>query len=254
MSAVPLRLVVAAYNEGPNLEGLFVRLAAALSGRAWRAFVVDDGSKDDTAAVLARLTAKLPVTPVVHPVNRGIAQVFLSGLRAALAGADEDDAVAILEGDGTSDPALLPAMQDRLSGKDVDVVIASRQVPGGSYRNFPFKRLVFSLAANTMLRAVCGLEGVRDYTIFYRVYRAGPLRRALEANGDAFVSVGGFACNAEMLLRLGPFSRGAAEVPFVYDYGLKKGASSMKLGGNLLSYVRLFRIHAEASRGAARRP
>lgn len=252
MSATPLRVVVAAYNEGRNLEGLFARLERALAGRAWRAFVVDDGSKDDTPAVLARLAARLPVTPVVHPVNRGIAAVFLSGLRAALEGADADDAVAVLEGDGTSDPELLPRMQDRLAGGDVDVVIASRQMPGGAYWNFPLKRLLLSVVANRLLRAVCGLPGVRDYTIFYRVYRAGPLRRALEANGDAFTSVGGFACNAEMLLRLGPYSRGAAEVPFVYDYGLKKGASSMKLGGNLLSYVRLFRIHAAAARGGAR--
>ena len=248
----PLRLVVAAYNEAANLEGLFAGVETALAGASWRAFVVDDGSKDGTAAVLARLAARLPLTPVVHPVNCGIAAVFLSGLRAALKDAGPDDAVAILEGDGTSDPALLPAMRDRLAQGDVDVVIASRQVPGGEYRNFPPKRLLMSLAANAMLRLVCGLKGVRDYTIFYRVYRAGPLKRALEANGDAFTSVGGFACNAEMLLRLGPYSRGAAEVPFVYDYGLKKGASSMKLGGNLLSYVRLFRIHAEAAKGGAR--
>lgn len=247
-----LRLVVAAYNEAANLPGLFARVEAALAGTPWRAFVVDDGSRDGTDRVLADIAARLPVTPVVHPVNRGIAQVFLSGLRAALEGAGEDDGVAVLEGDGTSDPALLPAMRERLARGDVDVVIASRQVPGGAYRGFPAKRLALSVAANALLRLVCGLPGVRDYTIFYRLYRAGPLRRALEANGDAFTSVGGFACNAEMLLRLGPFSRGAAEVPFVYDYGLKKGASSMKVGGNIVSYLRLFRIHREAFRGGAR--
>ncbi len=60
---------------------------------------------------------------------------------------------SLLEGDGTSDPALLPAMQDRLAAHDVDVVIASRQVEGGSYRNFPFKRLLFSLAAKGILAA-----------------------------------------------------------------------------------------------------
>ena len=99
-----------------------------------------------------------------------------------------------------------------------------------------------SRAANLMLRLFCRIRGVRDYTIFYRAYRAGPLRRALEAYGDRFTSVGGFACNAEMLLRLGPFIRRVREVPFIYDYGVKKGASSMSIGGNLRSYFHLFRI------------
>lgn len=249
MSAVPLRLVIPAYNEGRNLEALVTRLSASLAalGRPWRAFVVDDGSRDDTAAVLARLAGRFPLTPLSHGVNRGIAQVFLTGLRAAVAGADDDDAVAIIEGDGTSDPAVLPQMLEALV-PPCGVVIASRHVPGGAYRRFPLHRVVMSLAANALLRWICPVPGARDYSIFYRVYRAGPLKKALAADGDAFTSVGGFACNAEMLIRLRPWMGTVREVPFVYDYGVKKGRSSMKLVENLRSYVRLFRIHKEVER------
>jgi dolichol-phosphate mannosyltransferase len=124
-----------------------------------------------------------------------------------------------------------------------DVVIASRYAPGGAYRNFPFKRLVLSLGANWLLRLACPIPNVRDFTIFFRAYRAGPMKRALEAYGDRFTSSGGFACNAEMLLRLRPFIREAREAPLVYDYSLRRGKSSMRVGSNLRSYLSLLRVH-----------
>ncbi|MBI3300001.1 MAG: glycosyltransferase [Elusimicrobia bacterium] len=234
MSGPALRLVILAYNEGRSLEGLFARLEPA-----WKVFVVDDGSTDDTAGVLARVMAKGRVfTLKRHPVNRGLAAAFLTGLRAAVEGAGDDEVVAVLEGDGTSDPALLPAMAAALT-PPCDVVIASRHVPGGGYRRFPFQRHCLSVAANAVLRAVCGLPGVRDYSIFYRLYRVGPLKAALAEHGDALTSVGGFASNAEILLRLAPFVREFREVPFVYDYGVKPGASSLRPAGELPRYLRL---------------
>lgn len=235
------RLVVAAYNEGANLASLCGRVKTAMTAAAipYSMFVVDDGSKDSTPEVLRELAGSHPLRHIRHEVNRGIAAVFLTGMRAALEGAAPDDPVVVMEGDGTSDPALLPRLIAALEGP-CDVAIASRYAPGGAYRGFPLKRLLLSRAANLLLRLVYRLPGVRDYTIFYRAYRSGPLRRALEAHGEDFTSAGGFACNAQMLLRLRGFSRGMCEVPFVYDYGVKKGKSSMRIMKNLRSYLSLF--------------
>lgn len=239
--------MVAAYNEAANLPGLCERIRAAMGGRPYRILLVDDGSRDSTASTATALAREHPLSLILHPVNRGIAAVFLSGLRAAVSDSGPDDPVAILEGDGTSDPSLLPKMIEAL-GDDCDVVIASRYRPGGGYRSFPFKRSVLSHGANALLRLVCRVRGVTDYTIFYRVYRASLLKRALEEHGERLTSVGGFACNAEMLLRMGRLCRGIREVPFVYDYGLRKGRSSMRIGKNLASYARLFRIFFSSSR------
>lgn len=237
-------MVVPAYNESRGLPALCERVRAALagSGTSYALHVVDDGSGDGTAEAARRLAAAHPLRLHVHARNRGVAAAFLTGLRAALEGAAEDDAVAVLEADGTCDPTLLPALLAALA-PPCDVAIASRHAPGGGYRRFPLKRLALSLAANALLRRACGLPGVRDYTIFYRAYRAGPLRRALAACGDRFTSVGGFACNAEMLLRLSPFVRTAREVPLVYDYGVKRSASAMRTLPNLLSYAALLRVY-----------
>jgi dolichol-phosphate mannosyltransferase len=242
-SETPLRIVIPAYREAPNLPSLCERITAAVrpTGLGYRLFIVDDGSPDDTVRVLAELRGAHPISELRHPVNRGIAAAFLTGMRAAVAGAAEDDAVVVLEGDGTSDPALIPTLAAALSGP-CDAAIASRYAPGGAYLRFPCKRLFLSHAANALLRWVCRMPGVRDYTIFFRAYRAGPLSRALAAYGDRFTSVGGFACNAEMLLRLAPFIRAVREIPLVYDYGLRKGQSSMRIATNILSYGALFRV------------
>ena len=53
-----------------------------------------------------------------------------------------------------------------------DVVCGSRYVPGGGYRNFPLKRWIFSVGANLTMQWYCGLRPVKDYTLFYRGYRA----------------------------------------------------------------------------------
>lgn len=236
-----VRIIVPAYNEAANLPGVCERVREALAGRAYRLFVVNDGSQDDTAAVAGRLAAAHPISVVTHPVNRGIAAVFLSGIRAALDGAGDDELVVIMEGDGTSDAALLPAMLSAVGG-GADVAIASRYLPGGEHRQFPLQRLLLSHGANAMLRLLIHLPGVTDYTIFYRAYRARVLRRGLEADGERLTSVGGFACNAELLLRVSRFCRRIAELPFVYDYGLKRGKSGMRIANNLLSYAKLFWI------------
>jgi dolichol-phosphate mannosyltransferase len=245
-----LRLVIPAYNEGKNLAPLCERIRSALKPleRPYELFVVNDGSVDDTEAVARELSKTHPMKLLRHERNRGIAAVFLTGLRAALEGAGEDDAVVVLEGDGTSSPETIPRMIETLA-PPCDVVIASRYAPGGSYKGFPAKRLLLSRAANLLLRWLCPMPGVRDYTIFFRAYRAGPLRRAVAAYGDRFTSTGGFACNAEMLLRLRGHIGEAREVPFEYDYARKRGKSAMRISSNLLSYARLFRIfHFERRR------
>ena len=238
MSAI--RIVIPAYNEAANLPALCERIQVALE-KPYKLFIVNDGSKDGTREVLEKLAKAHPIEALTHEVNRGIAAVFLTGLRAASADAEDDDAVVVMEGDGTSAPEILGEMLDKLSG-DCDVVIASRYQQGGSYKDFPPKRLFLSCAANTLLGLICRVPGVQDYTIFYRAYRAGPLKRALKEFGDRFTSTGGFACNADMLLRLKPFIREVREVPLVYDYSIKKGASSMNIEKNLKSYLELFRI------------
>ena len=55
-----ISLVIPIYNEAPNIEALYGEITAALSawGRAYEVLLIDDGSTDGSAALLASLPAR----------------------------------------------------------------------------------------------------------------------------------------------------------------------------------------------------
>jgi len=86
MSITPsVSVMVAAYNEAATLEGAVSDALAALDGVSdFEVIIVDDGSTDGTAEIADRLSIEQPGVRVIHhPVNRGIAAVYRTGLEAA---------------------------------------------------------------------------------------------------------------------------------------------------------------------------
>ena len=84
--AVDVSVLVPAKDEAANLPD-FVRLcdeALTPAGFSFEVVVVDDGSRDDTAAVLEALQATYPfLRSVRHRRQRGIAEALRSGGDAA---------------------------------------------------------------------------------------------------------------------------------------------------------------------------
>jgi len=236
---VTTRLVVLAYNEEAAIGALLATIRG-LRLRDVEVIVMDDGSTDGTALVVQETKETMSLTLLRHERNRGVAAAFDTGLRHAAAVSAPSDLVITMEGDGTSDPAVLEPMIELLrAGRHV--VIASRYAPGGVYEGFPIDRKVLSLGANLIMRWYCGLEGVRDYTIFYRGYRAEVLQEAFRRYGDRFIEARGFFSNIEMLVklsRLRPLV--AAETPHVYRYGKKPSQSKMRVWQNLREYLKFF--------------
>ena len=81
-----LSVVIPAYNEAGNLEGA-VRdtLAAAQRFTDYEVIIVNDGSQDGTHEVADRLAGELAphVRVIHHPVNRGFAESYQTGLAHA---------------------------------------------------------------------------------------------------------------------------------------------------------------------------
>jgi dolichol-phosphate mannosyltransferase len=236
-------IVVPAYNEEGNLPGLLPDISQVLtgSGHKFEIIVVNDGSTDGTAPVVEEFSKSLPVRLISHEINRGAARAFITGLRAATRDAGPDDIIALMEADRTNDPALLTEMIRRIETGD-DLVIGSRYRPGGSYFKFPAKRLILSRLANASLRVLFPIRGARDYTIFYRAYKASILLEGFRVFGDDLIEARTFVCNTELLIKLQMIQPlRISEVPLVYRYDLKRGKSKMQIGKTIREYFSFIR-------------
>lgn len=161
-----ISVVVPAYNEADSLPPLFAELRAALeaTGRTWELLVVDDGSTDGTAAVLAAEAARDPrVVPLVLERNAGQSAALAAGLSRV-----RGDIVVTLDADLQNDPADLPRLLAALGNADVVSGVRAE-------RNDSWVRRVSSRIANATRRAVLG-DPVTDIGCSFKAYR----REALE--------------------------------------------------------------------------
>ncbi|RLT41985.1 MAG: glycosyltransferase [Chloroflexi bacterium] len=217
------------YNEEANIASVISGLRAGQFGDEIKIVAVNDGSADRTAAILNALSGSDLIVLGTH-VNMNVGAVFSSGIKYIVSKAQDGDLLVILESDQTSAIDLVPVMLDEIRFKGKDIVVASRYLAGGGYRNFPVTRLIFSHLANRLMQYVFPIPNVLDYTIFFRAYRISSLRAALPYFGDSgLIQTHGFVANAELLIKLSLLSPLVAEIPFVYDYGVKRGASKINV-------------------------
>ncbi|MGI5817568.1 MAG: glycosyltransferase family 2 protein [Armatimonadota bacterium] len=231
---------IPAYNEegaiGPLLDGI-----AAVMERErleYRAFVVDDGSGDGTAAEIKQRASKLPVTLVPHERNMGLAAAMRTALTVAVEDAADDDVIVSMDGDNTHLPGLVPRMAREI-GEGRDVVIASRYQPHARVLGVPAFRQLMSWGAGMVFRLTFPISGVKDYTCGYRAYRAEAVRRAMELWGENLITEQGFACQVELLLRMARIGAIMDEVPMVLRYDQKVGASKMNVRRTVSQTLRL---------------
>lgn len=117
-----LSYIVPAYNEENGIAVTIQRLRKVLGelGIAYEIIVVNDGSRDGTAAQVETL-AGADLRLISHPTNIGYGSALKTGIRAA-----NYDWIGIVDADGTYAIEELPRLLDRM--KDgFDMVVASRQ-------------------------------------------------------------------------------------------------------------------------------
>lgn len=114
-------VIVPAYNEEGAIESTVKTLAAELRTELpYEIIVVNDGSKDGTAAVLAELASRHPRLRVIHhEANRGYGAALKTGLRHAAS-----ELIAITDADGTYPNHRLPELVERC--RDQDMVVGAR--------------------------------------------------------------------------------------------------------------------------------
>jgi dolichol-phosphate mannosyltransferase len=230
-------IIVPAYNEEENIRKLLEDISLLKIANKKLIFV-DDGSSDRTLEFAKKFNKKLDINFILHEKNKGVPSTFYNGLKEACNLSSDGDSIIIIEADNTSDLKLMRLMIEKIK-KGAGIVVASRYIKKGKYKNFPFHRIIGSYLINYFLRLFFYQKNITDYTIFYRAYSSLAVKKALNKHKENLITAKSFAVNLEILLKIGEFSSKNEEVPLVYDYGLKRGKSKMNLFKTLFEYKKL---------------
>ena len=221
-------VVLPTYQERDNIHAMLAAVMAA-SPRA-DAVVVDDGSPDGTAEVVAALCAGEPrISLITRAGKLGLGTAYVAGFRVGLDSGY--GCLATMDADGSHDPSSLPAMLALIDSDGADLVIGSRYARGGSVENFSPARKINSAVANAAARTLLGLR-VRDCTSGFRVYSAPLLRRM---RLDQLRSTG-YSMIPEMLYEASFAGARIVEVPIAFR-NRERGVSKVTLR-EIVSWMR----------------
>jgi len=119
-----ISIVIPCRNEAANLPLLIDEIEAAMAGRDFELIIVNDGSTDETAAVLTEQAAlrSFPVRELRHQKSAGQSLSVRSGAWAA-----RGAIVATIDGDGQNDPQYIPVLVDALRQAGPDFGAAQGQ-------------------------------------------------------------------------------------------------------------------------------
>jgi glycosyltransferase involved in cell wall biosynthesis len=160
-----ISIVMPVYNEAGNLESLHKELTEVLGGlgRSYEILAVDDGSSDDSLAVLRQIQFSDPhVRVITFRRNFGQTAAFAAGFDFA-----RGRAIITIDADGQNDPADIPKLLQVMEEGEYDIVSGWRQ-----NRKEPLlTRRIPSMMANRLISRTTGVS-LHDYGCSLKVYSA----------------------------------------------------------------------------------
>jgi dolichol-phosphate mannosyltransferase len=200
-------IIVPTYNEAENVRGVAETFLAALPG--CDLLFVDDNSPDGTGAILDELAGANPRLHVMHRAGKlGLGTAYVEGFGWGLARGYEY--LFEMDADGSHDPKYLPQML-ALAEDGADVVVGSRNVPGGGTENWGIGRKIISKGGSLYARTILGID-VRDVTAGFVCWR----RAALEAIDLAGIGSNGYSFQIEMKYRAIKQGLRIVETPIIF--------------------------------------
>jgi glycosyltransferase involved in cell wall biosynthesis len=159
-----LSVVIPIHNESPNLRQLHAELVETLGawGRPFEIVAIDDGSTDDSFAILTALHAADPRLRVIRfRRNFGQTAAFSAGFAAA-----RGAIIVTSDGDLQNDPRDIPALVAALEAGS-DIVCGWRKDRKDTF----LTRRVPSLIANRLISRATGVR-LHDYGCSLKAFRA----------------------------------------------------------------------------------
>ena len=139
------------YNESSIIEKAAIGMISNLnaSGLDWELIAVNDGSQDNSEERIQKIFEGEPRAKVIsYSYNQGRGFALRTGIDTATG-----DIIVTTEIDlSWGDTIVQDIVNKFLQEPWLDVVVASPHLPGGGYKNVPYKRVLVSQFGNKILR------------------------------------------------------------------------------------------------------
>lgn len=200
-----LAIVVPTFNESHNVPLLVEALRNALGDTRWEVVFVDDNSPDGTADQARSLALQDQRVRVVHRYDRrGLASACVEGFLATSA-----PFIAVMDGDMQHDETIVLAMLARIKQGDVDLVVGSRYVEGGSMGDWNKRRIAMSRFATNLANKLTKTAISDPMSGFFMLTRNAFMASLPGLSSVGFKVLLDIAASAPVPLRV-------AEIPFTF--------------------------------------
>ena len=239
-----LTVVFPAYDEERRLEPTLREAAAHFraAGRPVELIAVDDGSRDGTSRLVARLAAEIPELRLIRlPANRGKGYAVRTGVVNA-----RGRRVLFADADGAT-PMAEVARLDAALDAGADVAIGSRALSGEGVRvRARLHRRMMGRAFH-LLVGLLTVPGFRDTQCGFKLFRAA-------AAHDLFsrMRMDGFSFDVELLLMARMRGYRVDEVPVNWEH--RPGSRVNLVTDSLRMAADLLAIRAVLLRGGYAQP
>jgi glycosyltransferase involved in cell wall biosynthesis len=213
-------IVVPAYNEA----GFIGEVLQTLPAYADRAYVIDDGSTDETwneiqHTIVSRRVDERPessdgpeIIPIRHEHNRGVGAAIKTGYRRVRR--DGLDIAVVINGDGQMDPDACHRLLEPIVAGEADYAKGNRLLAREHFEDMSAFRLFGNFLLSYLTKAASGYWKLMDPQNGYTAISA----RALDAlDLDELCDQYGF-CN-DLLIRLNALGLTVADVSIEAIYG-----------------------------------
>jgi dolichol-phosphate mannosyltransferase len=145
-------IIIPSYREAANLRELVERIAKVNFGdRQFEVLLIDDNSNDGIIDAVHTLSHDYPwLNILIRDGKRDLSQSVIKGFENA-----RYPILITMDADLSHPPEKIPLLLEMLDQPNVDIVIGSRYIPGGSVdKKWPFLRKLSSRMAALLARAV----------------------------------------------------------------------------------------------------